>query len=387
MTVLHTALLALAAGTFVVYALSAIAMYIGNRRITLLPNVPPLESSPVPRVLVVIAARNEERNVERGLTSILGQDYSDYEVIVVNDRSTDGTATILERMAQSDDRVHVVTVTGLPPGWLGKNHALHLGGSRASGEFVVFTDADVVMERTVLSRAVHYALQQRLDHLAISPETRMHGFFLNALFSMFALSFNWFVQPWKARDPKSAKHIGIGAFNLVRAAVYRALGGHEPIRMRPDDDIKLGKLIKNRGYRQDFLVGAPLISVEWYSSLRAMIGGLTKNMFAGTDYRVTTVVGSVAALFLLYVWPFVALIVTGGLVRIVNALVVVTVLTAFVVAAGYMKIPRTCALVLPLSALLLVWIIVRSTALTLWNGGIEWRGTRYTLKELRANKI
>ena len=386
MTVLHACLLTLAAGTLLLYVLSCAASYFGNRTLTLLPDVPPLDGA-APRVSVIFAARNEERGVEQAVASLLRQDYPNCEVIAVNDRSTDGTAAILDRMVGGNDRLRVVSVSDLPRGWLGKNHALHLGASRASGEFLVFTDADVVMEPTVLSRAVHYALQHGIDHLAISPHAEMRGFLLNALFGMFALSFNWFVQPWKARDPKSPKHIGIGAFNLVRASVYRALGGHEPIRMRPDDDVKLGKLIKSRDYRQDFLVGGTLISVEWYGSLRAMIGGLTKNMFAGLDYRVSAAAGSIAALLLVYVWPFFALVVTSGSVRAVNALVVLAVLAAFAVAAGYMNIPRACALALPLAGLMLAWIILRSTAVTLWNGGIEWRGTRYPLKELRANKV
>jgi len=384
-TVLDTALLVLAAGTLALYTLSAVAMYFGNRKTTVLSLVP--LSVVAPAVSIIVAARDEERGVERALVSLLRQDYLNYEVIVVNDRSTDGTAAILERMAHADDRLRVVTVTELPPGWLGKNHALHLGASRASGEFLVFTDADVVMEPSVLSRAVNYTLQHGLDHLTASLRAEMRGYLLNALLVLFTLSFAWFVQPWKARDPKSRKHVGIGAFNLVRASVYRALGGHEQIRMRPDDDMKLGKLIKSRGYRQDFVVGGALISVEWYSSLGAMIGGLTKNMFAGVDYRLSMAVGSVAVLLVVYVWPFFALVVTGGSVRMVNLLIVLTVLTAFAVAAGYVNIPRTCALVLPLTALLLAWIIVRSTAVTLWNGGIEWRGTRYPLKELRANKL
>ena len=386
MSVLHTALLVLAIGTLVLYALSAAAMYFGNRRITVLSDVPPL-SGAAPAVSLIAAARNEESGIERAVRSLLRQNYPNYEVIVVNDRSTDATGEILERLARDEKRLRVVTVSELPPGWLGKNHALHLGAAQASGEFLVFTDADVVMEPSVLSRAVNYTLQRALDHLAVSPHAEMRGYLLNALLGMFTLSFNWFVQPWKARDPKSSKHIGIGAFNLVRASVYRALGGHEPIRMRPDDDLKLGKLFKSRGYRQDFVVGASLISVEWYSSLGAMIGGLTKNMFAGVDYRVSTALGSVAALFLIYVWPFFALFVTGGSVRVVNALVALTVLAVFAVAAGSMDIPRACALALPLAALLFAWIIIRSTTLTIWNGGIEWRGTRYPLKELRANKL
>ena len=386
MSGLHTALTIVAAGTLLLYVFSCALVYFGNRSLAVLSDIPPLVGD-APLVSIIFAARDEERGVERAVTSLLRQDYPNYEVIAVNDRSTDGTGAILERMAQANRRLCVVTVSELPPGWLGKNHALHLGAARASGEFLIFTDADVVMEPAVLTRALHYAVQHSLDHLAISPRVELRGFVLNALLAVFTFSFDWFVQPWKARDPKSSKHVGIGAFNLVRASVYRAFGGHEPIRMRPDDDMRLGKLIKSRGYSQDFVIGGGLVSVEWYASLGAMIGGLMKNMFAGIDYSVGMALFSAAMLMITYVWPFLALALTGGMVRILNAALALTILAIFAVAAGHMNVPRVCALAVPVAALLFAWIMLRAMTVTLWNGGIEWRGTHYPLKELRANKI
>jgi len=383
---LHTALTIVAAGTLLLYVCSCALVYFGNRSLAVLSDIPPLVGD-APLVSIIFAARDEERGVERAVTSLLRQDYPNYEVIAVNDRSTDGTGAILERMAQANRRLCVVTVSELPPGWLGKNHALHLGAARASGEFLIFTDADVVMEPAVLTRALHYAVQHSLDHLAISPRVELRGFVLNALLAVFTFSFDWFVQPWKARDPKSSKHVGIGAFNLVRASVYRAFGGHEPIRMRPDDDMRLGKLIKSRGYSQDFVIGGGLVSVEWYASLGAMIGGLMKNVFAGIDYSVGMALFSAAMLMITYVWPFLALALTGGMVRILNAALALTILAIFAVAAGHMNVPRVCALAVPVAALLFAWIMLRAMTVTLWNGGIEWRGTHYPLKELRANKI
>jgi len=386
-TVPHAILLVVAAGTLLIQILSALDLFFGNRKIAVLPDIPPMEDGSAPAVSVVIAARDEEAGIEQALASILRQDYPKYEVIVVNDRSTDGTGVILDRMVNANSRLRVVSVNELPPGWLGKNHALHLGASQASGEFILFSDADIVMEPSVLRRALRYVLEHKLDHLAIGPRVVLHGFLLNALLGVFALFFNGYVKPWKARDPKSRKYIGMGAFNLVRAPVYRALGGHEPIAMRPDDDLKLGKLIKSRGYRQDFVAGGTLVSVEWYASLRGMVGGLMKNLFASVDYRVTVAIGSALLVLLLNVWPFLALVLTGGTVRILNALIVATVLTLFAVAAGYMNIPRACALAWPLASVLFAWMILRSMIVTLWNGGIEWRGTRYSLKELRANRV
>jgi len=376
-----------AASTLLLYVGSAIELYLGNRKIARLQNIPPLEGGDVPAVSIVIAARDEERQVENALGSVLRQDYPNYEVIVVNDRSSDGTGAILDRMARANDRLRVVSVEELPQGWLGKNHALHMGASLASGAFILFSDADIVMDSSVVGRAMRYASDHRLDHLAIAPHVVPHGFLFNAFLGVFGLFFNLYAKPWKARDPRSPRHIGIGAFNLVRASAYRAVGGHERIAMRPDDDIKLGKLIKKSGYQQDLVFGGLLLSVEWYDSVRAMIRGLMKNMFAGLGYSVTAALAAAVAQVLLGFWPFAALALTSGRVRILNALAVATMLAIFIGAAKEMKLPLLCAIAFPVAMLLFAYVVLRSMAVTLRNGGIDWRGTHYSLAELRANRI
>ncbi|HTP89940.1 MAG TPA: glycosyltransferase family A protein [Bryobacteraceae bacterium] len=376
-----------AACTLLVTLAAALELWRGNRIIARLADIGPLEPESAPMVSVVIAARDEERHMERALTSVLCQDYPNYEVIVVDDRSADRTGAILDRMASEDGRLRIVHVTGLPPGWLGKNHALHIGASRASGEFILFSDADVVMDASVLRRAMRYAGEHELDHLAIAPNIVPHGMLFNALLGVFGLLFNLFTRPWEARDPKSAHHIGIGAFNLVRAAAYRGAGGHEPIAMRPDDDIKLGKLIKGRGGRQDLVFGGRLITVDWYDSARAMIRGLTKNMFAGLEYSVPAALAAAAGPVIAGLWPFAALFLTAGPARLLNALVVVLSLAVFIAAVSEMKIPPLCALVLPLAAATFSYVLLRSTVVTLRNDGIDWRGTHYPLAELRANRL
>ena len=150
----QTLLLLAAVCTLLFYLYSALEMAFGSRTIAKLEDIPPLTSSDQPKVSVVIAACNEERGIEQALTSVLHQDYRDYEVIVVNGRSTDRTGEILHRMSQANPRLQLITIHQLPPAWLGKNHALHQGAARASGSCLVFTDADVVMHPSVLSRAV-----------------------------------------------------------------------------------------------------------------------------------------------------------------------------------------------------------------------------------------
>src|SRR6185295_10642022 len=164
-----TFLLALAAVTLLIHLATAVAIWRGTRSIRFLADQPPL-SGPLPRVSIVIPARNEERHVEEALQSVLALDYENLEIDVVDDRSTDHTGEILDRMAAANPRLRVVHIRELPPSWLGKNHALELGGRKAAGDYLLFTDADIVMEPTALRRAVGVMEAGGIDHLTVAPE-------------------------------------------------------------------------------------------------------------------------------------------------------------------------------------------------------------------------
>jgi glycosyltransferase involved in cell wall biosynthesis len=382
-----TVLFWLALLTLLLVLATTIEFAIGNRSLARLADVPPFTGSPVPKVSVIIAARNEARKIEQGLQSVLAQDYPNIEFIVIDDRSTDETGAILDRMAGNDTRLQVVHITHLPAGWLGKNHAQYFAAGGARGELILFTDADVVMERSVISRAVGFLIHNGIDHLAVAPQLQMPGVLLNMLGGTFALFFGLYAKPWKARDPKSPRHIGIGGFNLIRADVYRAVGGHQAIAMRPDDDMKLGKLIKKRGFRQEMVIGDGLITVEWYSSIGELVRGLEKNSYASAEYNLLVVILSSIAQLLVYIWPLVALVMTHGATWWLNLVTVILLALLYIDNAHFYGAKRWHCVGAPLTALLFQYIIWRATLKTLRNNGIDWRGTHYSLKELRANKV
>ena len=377
----------LAVATLLLVLATTIEFAIGNRSLARLADQPPFSGDVAPKVSVVIAARNEARKIERGLQSVLAQDYPNIEFIAVDDRSTDETGRILDRMDGHDARLHVVHITDLPDGWLGKTHALHVGAERATGELLLFIDADVVMERTVVRRAVSYLVDHRLDHVALGPKMEMPGTLLSMFGGAFILFFGLYAKPWKARDPRSPRHIGIGAFNLLRAEVYRAIGGHRPIAMRPDDDMKLGKLIKKHGFRQDIVVGGNLITVEWHGSLGELIRGLEKNTFASVEYNLLVVILASIAQLLVFLWPVVALLLTRGATWWLNLTIVALLAALYIGTAQTYGAKRWHCVGGPVTAVLFQYIIWRATLKTLWDDGIDWRGTHYSLKELRANKV
>ena len=244
------------------------------------------------------------------------------------------------------------------------------------------------MNPSAVSRAVHYLQANRLDHLAVMPAVHMPTLALRLFCSAFGVFFSAYMRQWKAKDPRSPRFIGVGAFNLVARDAYRAIGTHQAIAMRPDDDIKLGKLLKKAGYRQELVLGMGMLVVEWYSSLREMIDGLMKNSFAGLEYSVAHVPRRrhrpVAAervavrRHLCAQGPGVDFVSSG---RHCHALVHCrrqSLLHILQVGMPWrIRSPR----------LLFVYILWKSMLLTLWTGGISWRGTHYPLALLKSNRV
>jgi glycosyltransferase involved in cell wall biosynthesis len=384
-------MLLLAAITVLVLAATFIDFAAGHRRLRLLKDVPPVLTGPT--LSLVTAARNEAGGIEAAVTSLVSLDYPGLEIIVVNDRSTDETGAILARLARQHPRLRIIEIAELPDGWLGKNYALFVGAAQASGDLLLFTDADVVFEPTAVRRAVSLMEPDTLDHLAAIPDVRVPGLALNAFVSAFGVFFSMYARPWKARDPHSRHHIGIGAFNLIRAATYRAIGTHRAIAMRPDDDMKLGKLVKRQGFRQDVVYGRDCIVVEWYASVGELIDGLMKNAFAGVGYSLWAVAGSTVALCVTYVWPWPGLFVTHGVTRVLDGVSVLLVVLISWTSARYSGDKRAgwtrlaYVLAFPAATLLFAYIIWRSALLAVIRGTVTWRGTEYPLAQMRANRI
>lgn len=380
-------LLWLALALLLTYLVLGVEAFRGSRRIDFLRDVSPSLPQQAPGVTVIAAARNEEKNLRAALCSLLSLNYPRLQLLLVNDRSDDETGTILDEMAATDSRLEVLHISALPDGWLGKNHALWQGARKACGELLLFTDADVVMAPDTLTRAVNYLRYENLDHLSATPQVCMPGTLLTMLGVTFGLFLGLFTRPWRARNPSSSCHIGIGAFNLVRASAYREVGGHQCIALRPDDDLKLGKIIKCGGFRQALVYGTGLISVEWYAGVREMILGLEKNIFAGFDYRLSAALGS--ALFLLVAgpWPYLALFLSRGPTLALYASIILVISLLVADAARLHGFSPWYALGYPVTTALLAYIVLRTLFCNLRKGGIEWRGTFYPLSELRKNRV
>ncbi|NOT08605.1 MAG: glycosyltransferase [Gemmatimonadales bacterium] len=366
---------------------TGIDVALGARKLRAAGGLPAWEGRTAPLVSVIVPARNEAAGVERAVRSMLAQDYPAVEFVAVDDRSEDDTGPILDRLAARERRLTVVHVDALPPGWIGKNHALALGAAQARGEWLLFADADVVLRPDALGRVVRYAAEEGFDHVAMLPKITMPGLLLEAFVTGFAISFFGFVRPWKARDPKSRVFVGIGAFNLVRAETYRQAGGHRPIALRPDDDLMLGKLLKKHGARQDFVTGEEVATVAWYGSVGELARGLEKNAFAAFQYRVLFALPAILFHLTLGLGPLLGLVLLRGLPQLFAGVAVAWSLLLYGATAARSGHRRLTALLYPVVVVMFDYIAFRAMVLNLWHGGIRWRGTFYSLRDLRGNRI
>ncbi len=363
------------------------SLLVGRRNA--IPKLPESDQSlTLPRLSVVVPARDEASGIGRAVESLLAQDYPDLEIIVVDDRSTDETGAVLTNLAARDSRIRAIRVDQLPAGWLGKNHALWRGAERASGEWLLFTDADIVFARGALRRAVGYAVAEALDHLTLAPRLVARGLALRAFLAFFAYAFIALWGAYLANDPKSTRGVGIGAFNLVRRSAYERIGTMRALSLRPDDDIRLGRRLRGFGFRQRVLNGNDLLSVEWYPSLRAAIAGLEKSMYSSMEYRAVDATAVLLYLGATMVWPFIGVIILGGIDRALLGIVVGCLVAGLLETYRQSMRPLTpsavlLALLIPFSASSFAYAIVRSVYLA-ETRGVRWRGTTYPLSLLRA---
>ena len=363
-----------------------------------------------PRVSIIVPARNEEEDIEQSLTSLLELDYDNYEVIAVNDRSTDRTGEIMERVANRvslrDPRfsqrtremghpaheggcplLRVIHHRELPVGWLGKTHAMWTATNEAKGDWLLFTDADVLFKPDSLRRALAYAEAERADHVVLFPQMIMKGPGEYMMIAFFQTMFMFGHRPWKVADPKSRDHMGVGAFNLIRRNVYESIGSYRALRMEVLDDMKLGKVVKNAGFAQRNVFGGDLISIRWARGARGVVDNLTKNFFAVLSFNWPRTLISAFGLAFLNLMPFAGVWLARGWARLPYGIALGSMFLIYAGMSWRSKVPAYYFLLHPVSSVLFVYTLLRSMFLTLRNDGIVWRGTKYSLEELKRGMV
>jgi glycosyltransferase involved in cell wall biosynthesis len=342
---------------------------------------------PMPRVSVIVPARDEQEHVEAALKSFAAQDYENLEIIAVDDRSGDATGEIMERAAaqaiaaRPGLRFEVVHVRELPAGWLGKTHAMWLAAQGVTGEWLLFTDADVKLRADALRRALVYAEDVKADHLVLFPTHALETVGERMALAGFGMLFVFGHRPWKVSDPKAKDCMGVGSFNLVRRSVYESIGTFRALRLAIVEDMKLGERVKAQGFYQFNVLGPGLANLRWGDGGLGIVRNLTKNLFAVLDYRWLRALGACFLWLGLNLLPFLGLWLAPSWSKAGFAVAVAAIAVLY---AGMDSRISPYVLLHPLNSLIIVYALVRSIVATVWHGGVIWRGTKYELDELKG---
>jgi glycosyltransferase involved in cell wall biosynthesis len=384
---MHAFALVIFGTTAFVWIILGLRIAYGALKLPWLKDFSPITGNDIPRISLLFAARDEEEKLPGALATLAQLDYPELEIIGVDDRSEDATGRILDDFAASHPRFRVIHVKELPAGWLGKPHALQQAYEASSGEWLLFTDADVRFKTDVLRRAMTMVTKRNLDHLSLFGDVEMVGFWEKVVVTFFGMAFHMATAPSEVINPKSGAYVGVGAFQLLNRSAYEAAGTHQRLAMEVIDDMKLGKIVKQAGFRSGVGIAQDFVVVRWHAGARNLINGVTKNFFAGSGFSVTRVAISIVGLFLMNVLPFAGLIFGHGWVRILAGICVAIVLCFHAGVDIVMRVSPLYCFTVPIGAVIFGYMLLRSTVYTLKQGGIIWRGTFYPLEALKRGAV
>jgi len=351
------------------------------------PNQLPADPVALPGVSVVFSARDEADRIERTVRLLLDQGGPVREVIAVDDRSMDGTSAILDRLAAEDSRLQIVRIDELPERWLGKTHGLHAGAKHAEQPWILFTDADVWMKPGTVARALQAAIDESVQHVCLFPSTApkaKKSFVGDGCVMTFGVMLVDVMSRVNTDDPRGAA--GIGAFNLLRADLYRSFGGHEQLRLEIADDMMLGVLVRRAGARTRAFMAPESVECDYASGPVTLIRRLEKNQFAALRFKIW--LAAAFSGFFAVAWigaivgPF-----TGNPFGIAAGVALLSTIVPVALFARRASLNVASAVLFPFAIPIMGISVFNSMTKTLWRGGVRWRDTFYPLKTLREGYL
>jgi chlorobactene glucosyltransferase len=353
--------------------------------------VPVREAGPSgPIVSVLVPARNEAQSIERCVRSLLAQRYPSFEVLVLNDRSTDQTGDILSGLAAGDARLRVLEGRPLPGGWVGKCWALHQAAAQARGEWLLCVDADTTHHPAALASALTFAEQHGADLLSLGPRQELGTFWERALLpAIFGIILTAGGSLLEVNDPRRPLAKANGQFMLFRAEAYRGIGGHESVKDEIVEDFALARRVKGTGHRLLLADGRELVSTRMYRSLGEIWEGFSKNAYFEARRKPGGVAAGVALPWLVVALPplLLASLVRRRLRKPLGRIGWATLLESGAqcgLVLGFslglvrvLDLPRRWALSVPLGLLFFSLVMLNAAIRVLSGRGVTWRGRRY----------
>jgi len=346
---------------------------------------PDLES---PSITVVVPAKDEEDHIETVVRTILSSNYPHLELILVDDRSSDDTLEIMEKAARDDARVRVMSIRELPPEWTGKTHAMFQAAKTASSDILLFTDADAVFEKDLISRAVNFMIGRNLDMLSLLPGFLERGFLEDAVHLHLALGLSSFYPLMKVNDEGEKEALASGCFIMIRKEAYYSVGTWEHFRRQVTEDIALGKDIKARGLKLNVLRGQDLIRTKPFETLKELIGFWRRTFYGGLEKSIPKMIKlclnyiTLIVLFGLSIYSGAVLEEGAGDVSHAVLFAISTAVAAVVMISYGIVIKKehgkpVYGFSAPIGLVIGAWIAVSTFAMVLSNRGVSWRGSVY----------
>ncbi|MGC9198453.1 MAG: glycosyltransferase [Acidobacteriaceae bacterium] len=372
-------------------------------RVPAMPNLTMMDWDEMPEgtpsLTVVVPARDEVEKIGATLDALLAADYPALRVLVVDDRSKDGTAEIVDRYVEEyaerqrtrgpgrwpgPESLSAIHIQDLPDGWLGKTFALMVATENSDSDYLLFTDGDVLFSPSVLRRAMVYVKESGADHLVVLPTVEVKSWDEGVLLGFLQALGVWASRPWKIEDPKARRDVaGIGAFNLVRRTALEEIGGWLPQRMAVLEDVTLGRRMKAAGMRQRLAFAPALVLVHWASGWGGLLRNMTKNLFAAFNFQPLLVLLAWVWIGVFFLLPLLGLV---WLPTLLPSVVILCCIGATYRVLGMVSlIDARYAWLYPLGALGVLYATLRSMVVVTLQRGVVWRGTHYPLRELREH--
>jgi chlorobactene glucosyltransferase len=372
-----------------------VLLYAGRRKMLLLRRPPPaLKADKPPRVTILIPAKDEGERIRACIQSALAQDYPNFNVIAIDDRSTDNTGAVMDDIAARHPNLKAFHNTVAPPaGWTGKNNALHQGVKHADGDWLLFVDSDVVLEPDVLRSSMEVVLRKNFDLLSLLPRLESHSRWESLLVPLCAsAASSMYLVPLTNNHLMTNVAFANGQFLMIRRTAYDAIGGHETVRDRYCEDVEIARLLKTSGWKPRVAWGSEFCSVRMYNSLDAIFKGWGRIFYAGRAGSPWRVLAAVTAILLCgfsaylalawAVWrafnPSEALWGQSNWAWLAAAIIHLALLTWFVgTMYRWSGNPRRNALLFPLGGSMLLAIFLKALKMCVTKK-VEWRGTSYS---------
>lgn len=355
------------------------------------------ETGVLPSITMLVAAKDEEANIESCLRSLVAQDYPDLQIIAVNDRSNDQTGRIIDRLAGDDPRLTAVHVSHLRRGWFGKNNAMREGVERATGDWLCFTDADCVQtsDRS-LAVAMRFAQEHDVDFLSVLPTFEAHTFWERVIQpACGGVMMIWF-NPMKVNDPRRSNAYANGAFMLMRRSCYDAIGGHEPVKTEVNEDMHMARRAKQAGQRLLVVSNEDLYRVRMYASLAEIWSGWSR-IFYGCFETYRRLILSSLAMIIFSLLPWLSLgaaLAIGPLRNASTGAGVWLPAVAFAACLAQMsvmvrfyalsRIHPVYALLYPVGAIIALGTLINAMRRLHGRNTTTWRGTTYRGDQVEA---